>query len=209
MSTGAISSLYSANLQSILSNAFQSASSSLSSASVTNTPQPDSGQLSPFAQDLATLQQLQQTDPTKYKQVTGQIATNLNAAAQTARQNGNTAAATQLSQLASDFNSASSTGQLPNVQDLAKAVQGGGHHHRHHAHAAGADPDGDSGSSAAASNPGSTSGSTSAATSQAVSQFLSALSGSLAGSGAQTNSSNAQGIIQNTLSSAGISLISG
>lgn len=202
MSTGAISSLYSANLQSILSGAFQGVSSSLSPASVTNTTPPDSGQLSPFAQDLATLQQLQQTDPAKYKQVTGQIATNLNAAAQTAQQNGNTAAANQLSQLAGDFSTASSSGQLPNVQDLAKAVQGSAHHHHRHAHAAGADQDGDSGSSTASTNSSTANSSTANSTSsQAISQLLSAVTNN----GAQTSSVNAQSIIQNTLKDAGVS----
>src|ERR1019366_2800930 len=46
---------------------------------------------------------------------------------------GNTTAATQLNQLATDFTSASKSGQLPSVQDLAQAV-GGHHHHHHHAH---------------------------------------------------------------------------
>src|SRR5579864_2979610 len=92
---------------------------------------------------LNQLQQLQQSDPAKYQQVTQQIATNLQNAAQTAQTDGNSTAATQLGKLASDFNSASQSGQLPNIQDLAQAI-GGGHHH-HHAHAASADQDGDSG----------------------------------------------------------------
>jgi hypothetical protein len=43
----------------------------------------DNGQLSPFAQLMSTLQQLQQSDPAKYQQITQQIATNLQSAAQT------------------------------------------------------------------------------------------------------------------------------
>ena len=86
----------------------------------------DSNRMSPFAQMLSELQQLQQTDPSKYQQVTQQISTNLTTAANTATSEGNTAAATQLNQLAADFSNASTSGQLANVQDLAQAV--GGHH---------------------------------------------------------------------------------
>ena len=125
-------------LQSVLSTALQG------TASTTNTTgkslnigalqgQPDNSQLSPFAQLMSTLQQLQQSDPAKYQQVTQQIATNLQSAAATAQKDGNTAAAAQLNQLATDFTSASTSGQLPNVQDLAQAIGGGHHHHHHHA----------------------------------------------------------------------------
>ena len=92
----------------------------------------DNGQISPFASLLNTLQQLQQTAPAKYQQVTQQIATNLQNAAQTAQSQGDTAAAGQLNQLSNDFTNASKSGQLPNVQDLARAA--GGHHHHHHHH---------------------------------------------------------------------------
>ncbi len=122
---------------------FQTAlSSSLRSAGLTNstaasaassTGQSDNSQLSPFSQILSALQQLQQSDPAQYKQVTQQIATNLQKAAQTAQGGGNTAAATELNQLASDFSTASSTGQLPNIQDLATATAAGHHHHHHFA----------------------------------------------------------------------------
>jgi hypothetical protein len=110
----------------------------------------DKSQLSPFAQLVSTLQQLQQSDPAKYQQVTQQIATNLQSAAQTDQANGNTTAANQLKQLAADFSNASKSGQLPNFQDLAKAV--GGHHHHHHGHANSADSDGSSSSATQAVN---------------------------------------------------------
>src|SRR5580698_8331232 len=130
-------SLSSSLLQTALSTALQSvglskntAPSSASSAT-SATGQSDSSQLSPFAQLLNTLQQLQQSDPGKFAAVTQQIATNLQNAAQSATSSGNTAAAGQLTQLATDFSNASKSGQLPNVADLAKAVGGGGHHHHH------------------------------------------------------------------------------
>ncbi|SPE38791.1 hypothetical protein SBA6_950014 [Candidatus Sulfopaludibacter sp. SbA6] len=149
--------------------------------------QPDTSQLSPFAQLLNTLQQLQQSDPTKYQQVTQQIATNLQTAAQTAQTNGNTTAANQLNQLASDFTNASTNGQLPNIQDLAQAV--GGHHHRHsHSTSAGSGSD--------SSTSGSSSG-----TSQALDQILAAFRTTAT----QNDSLNPMTIVLNTLSSSGIS----
>jgi len=75
--------------------------------------QSDGSQLSPFAQLPSNLQQLQQTNPTKYQQVTQQIATNLQSTAQAAQSQGNASAANQLSQLATDFTTASTSGQHP------------------------------------------------------------------------------------------------
>jgi hypothetical protein len=148
------------------------------------TQQPDSGQLSPFAQLASTLQQLLQSNPAQYKQVTQQIATNLQTAAQTATASGNTTAAAQLTQLATDFSNASSSGQLPNLQDLASAIGGGHHGHHHHG-----------GSSTASS-----SSSSATSSSSALSTLLASLQ-----SGTQSNGSlNAATIIQNTLTSAGI-----
>ncbi len=89
----------------------------------------DQGGLSPFARMLSTLQQLQQTNPAEYQQLTQQISTNLGNAAQQAQSQGNTAAASRLNKLAADFSQASQTDQLPSVQDLSKAF--GGHHHFH------------------------------------------------------------------------------
>ncbi len=97
----------------------------------TSTPQ-DKNQLSPFAQIMSELQQLQQSDPSKYQQVTAQIATNLQTAASTATSNGNTNAANVLNQLSSDFSTASRSGQPVNFQNVAQAIHGhhhGGHHH--------------------------------------------------------------------------------
>jgi hypothetical protein len=117
-------------LQSVLSTTLQGAGlTSKTDASSLQLP-PDNSQLSPFVQLMNTLQQLQQSDPTKYQQVTQQIATNLQSAAQTAQSSGNTTAANQLNQLATDFTNASTSGQLPNIQDMAQAM--GGHHHHHH-----------------------------------------------------------------------------
>jgi aromatic ring hydroxylase len=136
MSATSLISLAGGYVQSILSNAFQGAGSSTNQTNnLSATQQADNSQLSPFAQLLGTLQQLQQADPTKYQQVTQQIATSLQSAGQAAQSQGNSTAANQLNQLAADFTNASTSGQLPNVQDLAQAA--GGHHHHHHSHSGG------------------------------------------------------------------------
>jgi hypothetical protein len=190
MSIGSLNPLSSSYVQSVLTSAVQNAGltadqtkNSLSGIDPSVSLQPDNSKLSPFAQLMSTLQQLQQSDPTKYKEVTGQIATNLQSAAQTAQADGNTTAATQLNQLAGDFTNASKSGDLPNIQDLAKAV--GGHHHHHHAHAASADPD----STASASS----------STSQ-MSQLLAAFQKD----GSPTSALDPMSIISSTLSQAGI-----
>ncbi len=143
MSTNSINSLSSSYLQSILTSALTS-NGVTSNAFAPVTPQSDNGQLSPFAQIASTLQQLQQSNPTQYQQVTQTIASDLTTAAQTAQSDGNTTAANQLTQLASDFTTASKNGTLPNLQDLAQATGDtavGGHHHHHHHHAEAASSD--------------------------------------------------------------------
>jgi hypothetical protein len=79
--------------------------------SATSESQPSS-----FGQLLSELQQLRQTNPSEYKQVTQKIATNLQSAGQ--------------NELAGDFTSASATCQLPNIQDLAHAIGGRSSHHQ-------------------------------------------------------------------------------
>jgi hypothetical protein len=202
MSIGPIANLAGGYLQSIISPALRSAgltSTTSSSTSGAGASQPDNGQLSPFAQVLNTLQQLQQSNPSQFGQVTQQIATNLQSAAQTAQANGNTTAAGELNTLATDFTSASQSGQLPNVQDLAKAMGGGGHHH--HAHSASTD----SGSGTNSSTGADASGSTASSASQLMSQLLA----SFQNNAAQSASTDPASIIMNTLSNAGIGGISG
>ncbi len=187
MCTNAISGLSSAFLQSIFNNVIETGGLCGSSSSTTTnnigstllSQQPDSGSLSPFAQMLNTLQQLQQNNPTQYAQVTGQIATNLQSAAKTAQADGNTTAANQLTELSNDFSSASKSGQLPNIQDLAQAA-GAGHHH-HHGH-------GGSASSGSSSS----------------SQSLMDLLASQSTSSSQSDSLDPMSIIMQTLSSANV-----
>jgi len=183
---GSIASLSSSYLSSILSSVLQSsglsgtAKNTKSASALSTALQPDNTQLSPFAQVTTELQQLQQSDPAKYQQVTSQIATNLQSAAQSAQANGDTAMATQLNQLATDFKTASTSGQLPNFQDLAQAA--GAPHHHHHA--------------ASSANSGG---------SETMSQLLAGMQST----GDQSDSLNPMSIIMNTLSTAGIGGSSG
>jgi hypothetical protein len=196
MSIGSLNPLSISYLQSILTSAIQgtglttnSAINSLSTSATSSITQaPDNSQLSPFAQLMSELQKLQQTDPAKYQQVTQQIATNLQTAAQTATAAGDTTKAAQLTQLATDFTNASKSGQIPNVQDLAQAVGGGHHHHHHHVEAASTDPIGTAGAPATSSGG----------------QSLSQLLGAYQANTPQTGSTDPLGIIMSTLSSAGI-----
>lgn len=198
---GTIASLSGGYLQSILSSVLQSsgltgtAKNANNSNALSSALQPDNTQLSPFSQVTSELQQLQQSNPSEYRQVTGQIATNLQSAAQTATADGNTAAASQLNQLATDFQTASSTGQLPNFQDLAQAA--GGHHHHHHMHGASATPD------------SATSATTGTSSTGAATDPLSQLMASLQSNSSQSDSLNPISIILNTLSTAGIGGASG
>jgi hypothetical protein len=206
---GSINNLTSSYLQSAVASALQTAGlknnanqSLLNGISTSSLTPGDNGQLSPLAQVLSTLQQLQQSNPTEYQQITAQIATNLQTAAQSAQSSGNTTAANQLNQLATDFTTASQTGQLPNIQDLAQAL--GGHHHHHHGHGgsgSSTDTDSDTSSTASTSTSGATAPSTTPLTSilsenQILANFLS--------SGSQNTGFDAGAIILNTLASAGL-----
>ncbi len=188
MNVNGVSNSLDPYLQSLLSGSGSANNTSTSTAASSLTlPQEGNPELSPFAQLLSTLQQLQQSDPAKYQQVTSQIATNLQAAAKTATADGNTSQATELNQLATDFTNASQNNTLPNVQDLAQALSGGhGHHHHHHTETSSASTD----QSSSANN-----------LSQQISAFL-----VNATSSTQEASLNPLSIIQNTLNSAGVSL---
>ena len=180
-----INALTSNYVQQVLNTALKSFSpATAGSSGISSLAQPpDNRQISPFAQALSALQQLQQSDPAKYQQVTQLIATNLDGAAQAAQKNGNITAANQLTQLSTDFTNASKSGQLPNIQDLAQSIGGGHQHHRHHA------PE-------ASTNSGSDPNSNSA--SQTLSQFLS----NLQAGGSQTDAQGPLAIILATLSKA-------
>jgi hypothetical protein len=85
--------------------------------------------LSPVAQFLNQLQQLQTQNPQKFQAIISQITGQLQQAASTASNNGNTTQAKQLTELANSFQSAASGGALPTAQQLQQAGLTGPHHH--------------------------------------------------------------------------------
>jgi hypothetical protein len=205
MNVNALSNIANPYIQSLTNAAMSALSSSpfttgLGGASGSAAfPQDGSPQLSPFAQLMSTLQQLQQNNPTQYTQVTQQIAANLQSASQTALANGNTSQAQELNTLSGDFKSASANDQLPNISDLAESM--GGHHHHHHYSPGGTSS---TASASGSSTPASSASSTSPAS--AATQSLSQLFGSFTNNTAQNDALNPLNIIMNTLASDGISL---
>ena len=88
----------------------------------------DSAQISPMASLLNQLQQLQQTDPDKFKSVMSSIADTLKADAQ----NATGSKAQHLTELANKFDQAAQTGQMPDLQPKGQQQGATGHHHHHH-----------------------------------------------------------------------------
>ena len=88
----------------------------------------DSAQLSPMASLLNQLQQLQQTDPDKFKSVMSSIADTL----KTDAQNATGPQAKRLNDLADKFSQAAQTGQMPDLQPPGQQQGASGHHHHHH-----------------------------------------------------------------------------
>lgn len=186
-------------------NSYGTTTSTGGTSGSTALPQDGSPQLSPFAQLMSTLQQLQQNSPTQYAQVTQQIAANLQSASQTALANGNTGQAQQLSTLSSDFKSASTNDQLPNVSDLAEAM-GGHHHHRASQASSSSTASGTSTNSTGSSTATGSTTSTGTTSSGAASQSLSQLFGAYTNNASEGQALNPMNIILGTLSSDGISL---
>ena len=127
------------NPLSSLQSLFQPASNNMAagnaaSVSSTGTAQDSTSDISPMAMFLSTLQQLQQQSPDQFKQITANIAAKLQQAAKDAQSQGNAAWANELNQLANQFQTASTTGQMPTVQALQQAGMHGHHHHGGHHH---------------------------------------------------------------------------
>jgi hypothetical protein len=200
MNVNSLSNVSDSYLQSLIGNSLTSAtgSSGTDSSSLT-LPQDGNPQISSFAQILSTLQQLQQSNPSEYQQVTSQIATNLQSAAKTATADGNTAQANELNQLASDFTNASQNNTLPNIQDLAQALGGHGHHHHH----MGSQSSDSTSTSDTSSTSGSSDSTNASSTENPMSQLISAFL-SNSSSVAQNSSLDPFSIISNTLNGAGL-----
>lgn len=83
----------------------------------------DSAQLSPLAQFVVQLQNIQESHPTEYPSVLSQIADNLKTAADTATQSGDPYTASDYNTLVKDFTDAAKSGGLPNIQDLVQVFE--------------------------------------------------------------------------------------
>jgi hypothetical protein len=111
----------------------RSKTSSVASAS----PQDPAPKLSAASSFLNSLQSLQQNNPAQFQQVTQSIAAKLQQAATQASNQGDSARATALNKLASDFQTASQSGQMPAADQLQtdvsalKQAHHGGLHHGH------------------------------------------------------------------------------
>ncbi len=123
MNVSSISDLARQHMLSILGYSSTGQSSSSSNLSIGSSNSSSAGTLSPFAQMLTELQQMEQANPAQYAQVSSQISTNLAAASSQAQVRGNTKLATSLSTLSKDFSSAAQSGQLPSVTDLMNTMQ--------------------------------------------------------------------------------------
>jgi hypothetical protein len=77
--------------------------------------------LSPAAGFLSQLQQLQTQSPQQFQALISQLTGQLQKAATTANNSGNTAQASQLTQLAKSFQNAATGGALPTAQQLQQA----------------------------------------------------------------------------------------
>ena len=103
----------------------QSVLQSSSVAAPAGAPQ-DSTEVSAFARSMQQLQQLQSSDPAKFKQVMSEIASKLQDAAGKA----SGPEAQFLAKEAAQFQQAAQTGQMPQP-----GAHGHGHHHHHHSQA--------------------------------------------------------------------------
>jgi hypothetical protein len=206
MNVNSLLSIANPYIQSLIGSTLSGATNTNGSSSISQSsasmPQ-DANQLSPFAQILSTVQQLQQSNPTQYQQVTSQIATNLQSAAKTATADGDTSQANELNQLATDFQNASQNNTLPNIQDLAQALSGHGHHHHGH-HVQASSSNSSSTSTDSTSSAGTATSNTSSSSGfSPLSQLLSAFFSNQTAS--QSASIDPMSIINSTLTGAGLS----
>jgi hypothetical protein len=79
-------------------------------------PQDGSPRISKLGRYMMQLEELQQSDPTKFKEVTSDIAKRLREAAQKASDDGDTRTSELLTDLAEKFEQASETGTLPELR---------------------------------------------------------------------------------------------
>ena len=128
MNISAVSNLLPSWAQSPVTSSSAKTSSGTSLAAMFGQPA-GSAQISPEAQLMSMLQQIQQKNPDQFKQLASNIAANLQKKAQQAQSSGDTDGAAKMNNLAAEFHKSSQTGQLPPVQDL-RAGLGAHNDHR-------------------------------------------------------------------------------
>jgi hypothetical protein len=127
MNIGAVSSLFPNWAQS--PGAIGGRTGGTSAAGVTAQPA-GSADISPLAQILSRLQQIQQQNPNLFKQLAANVATRLQKAAQDAQSSGDGSGASELKDLATAFQKSAQSGQLPVIRqhhdfgDLLKGLIG-------------------------------------------------------------------------------------
>ena len=130
MNIGAVSSLFPnwAQLQGASGN---NAARASGASPVSSSAQPaGSASISPLAQALSRLQQIQQQNPDLFKQLAASIATRLQKAAESAKSSGDTEGASALNQLSTAFQGSAQSGQMPSIErhhgfgDLLKGLLG-------------------------------------------------------------------------------------
>jgi hypothetical protein len=98
-------------------------------ADVSGVPQDGPPAISKLGNYMKQLQDLLQTDPEKFKEVTAQIASKLEEAAKTATENGDTKSAEMLTGLADQFQQASDNLTMPDLRPPEDASAAGTVHH--------------------------------------------------------------------------------
>jgi len=78
-------------------------------------PRAATASISPLAQFLSRLQQMQQQDPQRFKEVAAGLAAKLRNAGLRAQSRGDSPRATQLGQLATEFQQAAQSGRMPDL----------------------------------------------------------------------------------------------
>lgn len=89
-------------------------------------PQQDSAHVSGFAKLIEQLEDLQESDPAKFKEVAGEIATRLEDAAQLAAESGDTRQEKLLNELAAKFKESAETGAMPDLRPPQHGPRGPG-----------------------------------------------------------------------------------
>ena len=116
-----ISSISSSLLTSLLANNATATSSSSSKVDLSSLLGDSTAQVSDIGMFMSKLQELQKSDPDKFKQIMAKIAEKLKDAASEALKSGDSRQAEMLNDLAAKFTKASETGEMPDLKPPQRA----------------------------------------------------------------------------------------